>query len=104
MVQVLRNGLQTELKRYTGDRAPEVPLPAGLRGKVLAVDPKYDFVVLDIGGNQGVLEHGTMLVNRNGKLVGTVRITRVEPNRSVANVIAELKQSDVMEGDQVIVY
>ncbi|MBI4664530.1 MAG: hypothetical protein HY735_37530 [Verrucomicrobia bacterium] len=94
--------LSAELARYTGTRRVEVALPTGLKGKVLAVDPKYDFVVLDIGGNQGVLKHGQMLVNRDGKLVGKVQITTVEPNRSIANVLPDWKQTDVMEGDQVL--
>lgn len=102
---LLRNNkqLSTELARYTGSEEPHVPLPPGLKGKVLAVDPRYDFVVLDIGGNQGVLEHGQLLVNRDGKLVGKVRVTKVEPNRSIANIIDDWKQpgTEVMEGDLV---
>src|SRR5687768_398039 len=46
---------QNELRRYTGDREPEVELPAGTKGNVVAVDPKYDFIVIDIGEQQGVL-------------------------------------------------
>jgi len=91
-----------ELKRYTGDVEQEVPLPPGTKGNVVAVDPKYDFVILDIGGNQGVVERAKMLVNRDGKLVGKVQITSVEANRSVANVLPEWKQDEIMEGDQVI--
>jgi len=93
--------LQAELDKY---RVPdyEVPLPAGTKGKIVAVDPKYDFVVLDIGGNQGLLPDAKMLVNRDGKLVAKVKITRVEPNRAIANIIPEWKQDDVMEGDQVV--
>lgn len=80
----------------------EVPLPAGLKGQVVAVDPKYDFVVLDIGGNQGVLERGVMLVNRGGRLVAKVRIASVTPERSIANILPEWRQADVLEGDQVL--
>ena len=68
----------------------------------MAVDPKYDFVILNIGREQGVLENAKMLVNRDGKLVGRVQITNVEPNRSVANILQEWKQDELMEGDQVI--
>ena len=95
--------LQTELRRYTGDVEQEVTLPPGTRGTVIAVDPKYDFVVLDVGGNQGILENARLLVNREGKLVGKIKITSVEPNRSIANVLPEWKQegSEIMEGDQV---
>lgn len=78
------------------------PLPAGLKGKVLVADPKYDFVVLDIGDSQGVVKYGQMLVNRNGKLIAKVQIRSVQPDRSIANVMPGWKLSDVMEGDQVL--
>jgi len=95
------NELTVELSRYKGPEI-EPKMPAGLTGKVLAVDPKYDFVVLNVGGNQGVVENGRLLVNRDGKLVAKVRVTKVEPNRSIANIIPDWRVSDVMEGDQVI--
>ena len=80
----------------------EVPLPPGLKGRVLVADPKYDFVVLDIGDNQEVKEGGKLLVNRNGKLVAKVIIKSVEPTRSIANVMPGWKLTDIMEGDQVL--
>jgi hypothetical protein len=94
--------LEARLDVYEGGEEKEVEMPVGLKGKVLAVDAKYEFVVLDIGGNHGAVERGKMLVSRDGKLVGAIRITRVEPNRSIANIIPEMKQTDLMEGDQVI--
>lgn len=95
--------LDAKYKALLGDE-PKVELPQGLKGKIIAVDPKYDFVVLDIGGNQGVQERGEMLVNRKGTLIGKIRITYVEPNRSVANVLPGWKTGDaqLMEGDQVL--
>jgi hypothetical protein len=96
------NQLQNELSRYVGIKEVEVKLPAGLKGKVLAVDPKYNFVVLDIGGDQGVVENGKLLVNRDGKLIAKVRIAKVEPNRSIANVMPDWEQAEVAEGDQVL--
>ncbi len=79
----------------------EVKLPDGLKGKIVAVDPKYDFVVLNIGANEGVLERGKLLVNRNGKLVGKVQIVSVEPERCIANLIPDFRGGDLMEGDEV---
>jgi myosin heavy subunit len=80
----------------------EVKLPEGLKGKVLVSDPRYDFVVLDIGQNQGVLEAGRLLVNHNGKLVAKVQIKSVQADRSIANVMPGWQISDIMEGDQVL--
>lgn len=80
----------------------EVPLPVGLKGLVKVVDPKWDFVVLDIGEKQGVLQHGKMMVHRDSKLVGKVKILNVMPDRCIANVLPGWKLSDIQEGDQVL--
>jgi hypothetical protein len=93
--------LQNELDRYKDPLKP-ILLPAALKGKVLVSDPKWNFVILDVGENQGVLEYGEMLVNRNGKLVGKVVVRNVQKDRSVANVMPGWDIGEVMEGDQVI--
>ena len=97
-------GLEKELARYRGDVEPDPTLPAGTKGSVVAVDPKYDFVVINLGGNQGMVENAKLLVNRDGKFLGKVKITNVEPDRSIANVLPEWKTpgDEIMEGDQVI--
>ena len=79
-----------------------VVLPQELKGKVLATDPKWDFVVLDVGVDQGVLENGELLVNRNGKLVAKVRVTSVEKARCIANIVPGWKIGEVIEGDSVL--
>lgn len=76
--------------------------PPGLTGKIVAVDPKYQFVVLDIGGNQGLITRGHLLVNRNGKFMGKVAVASVDTSSSVANIIPEWQQGDLLEGDLVI--
>jgi hypothetical protein len=93
--------LQSKLDDILG--GPNDPeMPDGLRGKVLAVDPKYDFVVLDIGQKEGAVMNGKLLVNRNGKLVAKLKITEdVQPERCIANVMPGWKLSDIMEGDEV---
>lgn len=101
MLERKLNTVQARLDRLLGTDAP-VPLPPGTKGNIVAVDPKYDFVVLDIGENDGVLPYAQMLINRDGKLIGKVQITQVEPDRSIANILQDWKQDEVMEGDQVI--
>lgn len=94
--------LQARLDTYERPEEREIELPHGTKGKIVAVDPKYDFVVLDIGANQQLVPGAKMLVNRDGRLVAKVKITRVEPNRAIANIMPEWKQDDVLEGDQVV--
>jgi hypothetical protein len=79
-----------------------VTLPAGLKGTVMAVDPKWDFVVLNIGQDQGVLENGELLVSRDGKLVAKVIIRSVQKDRSIANLVPGWQLGEIIEGDEVI--
>jgi hypothetical protein len=79
-----------------------VTLPAGLKGEVMAVDPKWEFVVLNVGEDQGVLQNGELLVSRDGKLVAKVIVRSVQRDRSIANLVPGWKLGDVYEGDEVI--
>jgi len=96
--------LASQVAALTSDLPPEqaVPLPAGLRTSVGVTDPKWQFVVLNAGTDQGVLKHGELLISRNGKLVGKARVSRVEKDRSVANLLPGWELGDVMEGDVAI--
>ena len=92
--------LQARLAKYEGPD-PTIRLRADLRGKILVVDPKWDFVVLNIGQDQGVLENGELLVSREGRLVAKVVVRSVEKNRCIANVVPGWKLGEVIEGDEV---
>jgi hypothetical protein len=74
-------------------------LPAGLKGTVVAVDPKFDFVVLDIGALQGVEPRGVLLISREGRLVGKVKVASVKTDTSVANIVPGWKLGELREGD-----
>ena len=90
-----------ELEYITGKK-PFITLPADLRGKVLVADPKWEFVVLNIGQDQGAKPRGEMLVSRDGRLVAKVIISDVQKDRCIANVMPGSKITEVLEGDQVI--
>lgn len=92
--------LKNELNKFIGTDYV-VKLRPDLKGKVIVVDPKWDFVVLNIGEDQGVLQDGELLVSRDGKLVAKVIVRTVERNRSIANIIPGWKIGDVYEGDMV---
>jgi hypothetical protein len=92
---------KTELEYITG-KIPYVTLPADLKGKILVADPKWEFVVLNVGQEQGAKARGELLVSRDGRLVAKVIISDVQKDRSIANVMPGWKLADVLEGDQVI--
>jgi hypothetical protein len=92
--------LDNQLQKYIGTNVV-VKLPANLKGRIVTVDPKWEFVVLNVGQDQGVLDDGELLVSRDGKLVAKVIATRIEKNRCIANIIPGWKLGQVIEGDEV---
>lgn len=76
----------------------------GLEGRVLAVNPAWNFVVLSIGDHQGVVNNAEMLLKRGGQYLGKVRITSVEPSTSIADIVANTLPTGVavQPGDSVI--
>lgn len=90
-----------EIKWIKGE-TPYVKLRADLKGKILVADPKWEFVVLNVGQDEGAKINGEMLVSRNGKLVAKVIISEVQKGRCIANVLPGWKLGDVTEGDSVI--
>jgi HD superfamily phosphohydrolase len=92
---------QNQLNELLGNQNYVVKLRADLKGKVVIVDPKWEFVVLDIGDDQGVLENGELLVSRDGKLVAKVVVRTVEKGRCIANIMPGWKLGEVFEGDVV---
>jgi hypothetical protein len=92
--------LQIRLDKYEGTNSFIVLRP-DLRGKVVVVDPKWDFVVLDVGEDQGVISDGEMLVSRSGKLVAKIVVRTVQKDRCIANLVPGWKLGPVIEGDEV---
>ncbi len=92
---------ENELEKYTDPDRP-VLLPASLRGKIMVADPKWNFVVLNVGEDQRVMPRAEFLVHRDGKLVAKIRVSSVQKDRCVANVMPGSRLGEVMEGDQVI--
>ena len=76
----------------------------GLHGTVLAVNRAYNFVVLDLGGRQGVEANAEMLVLRGERLIGKIRVSSVEPATAIGDIITSTlpRGVQVQPGDIVI--
>ncbi len=98
------NVLDLKVKELVGIQQEDPFIPKEVRGKVLVVDPKWDFLVLDVGSRHQVVKNGVLLVSRNGELVAKVRVADVQDGRSIANIMPGWKIKDVTEGDVVLPY
>ncbi len=76
----------------------------GLTGRVVAVNPGFNFVVLDVGDKQGASVGAPLIVLRDGRAIGKVKITSVEPGSAIADVVAGSMPAgqSVQPGDRVI--
>jgi len=92
------------IEQLTSTKDVDPVVPEKVRGKVLVVDPKWNFLILDIGEKQDLPQNGVLLVSRDGTLIAKVRIMSVQKDRSIANIMPGWKLKDVMEGDAVVPY
>jgi multidrug efflux pump subunit AcrA (membrane-fusion protein) len=73
----------------------------GVSGKVTFVDNAWNFVILDVGISAGVVPNGELIVYRGRDFLGKVRVTKVDPNDSVAEILPDVK-GVIQIGDSVL--
>jgi septal ring factor EnvC (AmiA/AmiB activator) len=77
------------------------PTPAPLYGKVREVNPKAGLVVISVGEDDGVKAGMQFTVYRGSGYVGTVIVTNVDKELSVARVDKGVSKDEVKVGDNV---
>jgi len=91
-----------ELEGLTGQGNVKA-LPKGLHGTVVVVNKDWNFVILDLGSNDGLVPNAEMLIHRGDKLIGKVLISGVTRDLSIADINTDWVQGQVKEGDFVAV-
>ena len=95
----------TALETTTKTHRPTTAGNPGIRGTVLAVNQAYNFVVLSLGGRQGVEPNSEMLVLRGGAFIGKIRISSVEPATAIGDIItSSLARGVQVQPGDVVVY
>lgn len=87
-----------------------------LEGKIVEVNGKWDFVVIDLGKNSKLSipegkkkkdiavplpEGKVMMVCRDNEYIAKIRITRVNDNTSIADILTDVRNGNVQVGDKV---
>ena len=94
---------QVETERKV--RRESTTAKAGVRGTVLAVNQAYNFVVLNLGGRQGVEPNTEMLVVRDGAFIGKIRISSVEPSTAIGDIVtSSLERGVQVQPGDVVIY
>ncbi|MBN1871445.1 MAG: hypothetical protein JW800_02620 [Candidatus Omnitrophica bacterium] len=74
-----------------------------LEGKVLVVNRKYNFVVVDIGFTDNLSLGDLLTIFRDGKYVGEAQIEKIYDSMSAATIAREIKPGAIAVGDNVVV-
>ena len=67
------------------------------RSNIITVDNNYGFVVINAGNSRRVVSGAVLDVRRGGQNIAQVRVTNVEPNRAVGDIV----KGSVAQGEEV---
>jgi myosin heavy subunit len=90
--------LRTEVEMTRPGSAKSI----SLSGKIVAVNPTWNFVILDLGKNDELVEGLTMVIYRGEKMIGKIKTVTVDAQTSVADVLPGTPASALEVGDQVV--
>jgi cell shape-determining protein MreC len=80
----------------------ESKAPLELSGRVLAINKQWNFVVLDVGKDDKLVEGVDLTVYRGDTLIGKVRSVSVEANTAIADILPEWTKTEIQVGDKVL--
>ncbi len=97
--------MEAELKKLRESeelRRPGATKSISLSGKIVAVNPTWNFVILDLGKNDQVVEGLSMVIYRGEKMIGKIKVVTVDATTSVADLMPGTPAQAIEVGDQVI--
>jgi archaellum component FlaC len=94
--------IEKEMKLIMGASSTNA-LPSGVQGHIAVMNTNWNFVVIDMLPEAGLIPMTDLTVQRNEKLVGKVRVSEIrkEQRVAVAEVLPEYSQLVPAKGDVV---
>ena len=94
--------LEVQLEKCDKELHKEITMKPGTTGTIVYANKDWNFVVIDIGSNDGVQATAEMIVHRGDDMVGKIKISAVRDNVSIAEVLPDYQKATVKEGDHVL--
>ncbi len=82
--------------------ADENNASAVMSGRILSVDKDVEFVIVNLGSKDGVKVGDQLSVYHAKKMLGDIKITRVQAEMSAADLVSPLAINDINKNDQVV--
>ena len=105
LLATAKSKVEEELKKLRTEiemTKPGSTKSIALSGKIVAVNPTWNFVIIDLGKNDSVVEGLTMVLYRGDKMIGKIKTVTVDAQTSVADVLPGTPASAIEIGDQVV--
>lgn len=84
--------------------ATSTPAPVSdMKGEVMVVNKKFDFVIVNLGENNGLKVGTDLNLYRGSQFLAMLKVEKVHESMSAARIPSEWKNADIMEGDIVTV-
>jgi len=97
-----KNAIQLQLEKCDKELNKNITMIPGTTAKIVYANADWNFVIIDIGSNQGAESTAEMIIYRKDNMIGKIRISAVRDNVSIAEVITDFQQDTVKEGDYVL--
>ena len=100
-VQTAQENVAKDLEEVNLEKI--VVVPDGIpEGRVLSVDIDTEFVIVNLGEKDGIKQGNLLSVYRGKEYLGDIRITRVQPEMSAADLVPPFSAQLVRKNDQVV--
>lgn len=99
--QNLQKKISRLLKRTKVQLGEVVVKPSPLTGQIIKANKKYNFVIIDLGKNDGVQASMELNAYREDRLIGTIKIEKVYDELSVGKAAFEWTGDELAVGDAV---
>ena len=93
--------LELLLAKCEGERG-QITMEPGTSGKIVYANADWNFVVIDIGSNDGAQVTAEMIIHRGDSMIGKIRLSAIRENVSIAEVLTEFQTDSIQEGDSVL--
>jgi len=104
--------LEMKLKQYdsnveldtiiVGSKKTDQTTITKLSGTIVKLNKEYEFLIINIGQDQGVNDGDIFTVYHTGKAIGDIEIEKANPTMSAANFLPNLKTKIIRESDTVV--
>jgi len=102
----IQENLQMKIKRLLTrtkvDLGNMVVNPSALNGRVLKANEKHNFVIVDLGKNDGLKKGAALMAYRDDEPIGELQVEKVYDELAVGKPVFDWKPGELKVGDTIV--